>query len=74
MAIWDPRQITRQNVDSQRGSHEDSAYPEAPVTMHASPVRAWIGLTRVATIAFLIMLASGHLASIAAEYSPWRAA
>jgi hypothetical protein len=74
MTVWNPRQIATQNVDSKRGSHEDSAYPEAPVTMHPSPVRARIGLTPVAAIAFQIVLASCHLASIAAEYSPRRAA
>ena len=71
---WNPCQVATQNVDSERGSHEDSAYPEAPVAMHPSPVRARIGLTSVATISFQIVLAPCHLFSIAAEYSPRRAA
>jgi hypothetical protein len=74
MAIWNPRQIATENVDSERGCHEDSAYPEAPVTMHASPIRAGIGLTAVAAISFQIVLASSHFVSISWEYSPRRAA
>jgi hypothetical protein len=65
MTVWNPRQVATQNVDSERGSHEDNAYPEAPVTMHPPPVRASIGLTPVATISFQIVFATGHLFSIA---------
>jgi hypothetical protein len=74
MVIWNPRQIATQNIDSERGSHEDSAYPEAPVTMHPPPVRTGIGLTPVAAISFLIVFASCHFVSISWEYSPRRAA
>jgi hypothetical protein len=74
MAIWNPRQIATQNVDSERRSHEDSANPEAPVTMHPSPVRTGIRLTPVAAISFQVVLASSHFVSISWEYSPRRAA
>jgi hypothetical protein len=74
MTVWNPRQVATQNIDSERSSHEDSAYPEAPVTMHPSPVRARIGLTPVAAISFQIVLAPGPLFSFTAEYSPRRAA
>jgi hypothetical protein len=74
MTIWNPRQIATQNIDSERGSHEDRAYPKAPVTMHPSPIRAGIGLTPVAAISFHVVLASCHFVSIAGEYSPRRAA
>jgi hypothetical protein len=57
-----------------RFGHADRTYPEAPVTMHPSPVRPRIGLTPVAAISFQIVLASGHLVSNAVEYSPRRAA
>jgi hypothetical protein len=42
--------------------------------MHALPVRAGLGLTAVAAISFMIVLASSHFVSIAALYSPRRAA
>jgi hypothetical protein len=38
--------------------------------MHTLPVRAWLGFTAVATVSFMIVLASSHLFSIAASYSP----
>ena len=74
MTVWDPRQVAAQNVDGERSRHKERTYPEAPVTMHALPVRTGIGLTAVATISFMVVLASGHLFSIAASYSPRRAA
>ena len=67
MAIWNPRQIATQNVDSERGRHENSAYPEAPVTMHPSPIGTGIGLAPVAAISFQVVLASCHFVSITAE-------
>jgi hypothetical protein len=74
MTIWDPRQIATQNVNSKRGSHEDCANPEAPVTMHAPPVRPWIGFASAVTVSFGVVLVSSHYFSIADEYSPLRAA
>ena len=74
MAIWNPRQITTQNVDSERGRHEDSANPKAPVTVHPSPIRTGIGFTATAAISFEVVLASRHFVSIFGEYSPRRAA
>jgi hypothetical protein len=64
MAIWDPSQIAAQNIDCERGSHEDSAYPEAPITMHPPPVRTGIGLPTVVAIALHVVLASRHFVSI----------
>ena len=72
--MWNPCQIAAENVNSERSRHEDRADPEAPVTMHALPVRAGFGFTAVAAVSFVVVLASGHLFSIAALYSPRRAA
>jgi hypothetical protein len=72
MAIWNPRQIATYNMDGERDSHEDFTYPEAPVTMHPSPVGT--RLTPVAAISFQVVLPSCHFVSIACEYSPRRAA
>ena len=74
MTIWNPRQIAAQNIDSGRGSHEDSAYPEAPVTIHAPPVRPWIGFASAVTVPFGVVLVFSHYFSISDEYSPLRAA
>jgi hypothetical protein len=62
-APWNPCQIPTQNVNRECRKHEDCSCPEAPVTMHPSPVRTGIGLAPVAAISFLIVLASGHLFS-----------
>jgi len=70
MAVWYPRQIATQNIDSERGSHEDRAYPEAPVTMHPSPVRPGIRFTSAVAIPFGVVLVSSHFVSISWEYSP----
>jgi len=70
MAVWNPRQIATKNIDSERGSHEDSAYPEAPVPMHSSPVRTGIGLPLVAAISFQVMLASSQLVFLSWDYYP----
>jgi hypothetical protein len=67
MTIWNPCQIATENVDCKRRSHEDSAYPEAPVAMHPSPVRARIRLTAVAAIPFGIVPVSGQFFSVPAE-------
>jgi hypothetical protein len=72
--MWDPCQVAAENVNRERGSHEEGTDPEPPVTMHALPVRAGLGLTAVAAISFMIVLASSHFVSIAALYSPRRAA
>jgi hypothetical protein len=74
MAIWNPRQIAAENIDSERGRHEHSAYPEAPVTVHPPPVWAGIGLPGAAAVSFRIVLVSSHLFSMAALYRPPRAA
>jgi hypothetical protein len=54
--------------------HGNCTYPETPVTMHPSPVWARIGLASVATVSFRVVVISSQLFSIAAEYSPRRAA
>ena len=72
--MWNPCQVAAENVNSERGRHEERTYPEAPITMHTLPVRAGLGFTVFATVSFMIVLASGHLFSIAAWYSPRRAA
>ena len=74
VAIWNPRQIATKHVDGQGRCHENCAYPEAPVTMHAPPIWTRIGFSPVATISFQAVLASCHFVSITAEYSPRRAA
>ena len=74
MATRNPRQIAAQNIDSERGRHEDGAYPEAPVTMHAPPVRPRIWFANAVTVPFGVVLVSCHCFSISDEYSPLRAA
>jgi hypothetical protein len=68
VAVWNPRQINAENVNSERSRHKDRADPEAPVTMHALPVRAGFGFTVVGTVSFMVVFASGHLFSIAAGH------
>jgi hypothetical protein len=43
VAMWNPRQVAAQNVNSERSRPKDRADPEAPVTMHALPERAGFG-------------------------------
>jgi hypothetical protein len=74
MTIWNPRQIATKHVDGQGRCHENRSYPEAPVTMHASPVGPWIGFASAVTVPFGVMLVSSHYLSISGEYSPLRAA
>jgi hypothetical protein len=74
MTVWNPRQVATQDVDCERPSHEDSTYPKAPVTVHPSPVRARIWLSAVAAVSFGVVFVAGQISSIAAEYSPRRAA
>ncbi len=38
--------------------------------MHSPPVRAWVGLTFVVAVSFMIVLASRHLFSISAVFDP----
>jgi hypothetical protein len=62
-AARNPRQITTQNINGDRGKHEDGAYPKTPVTMHPRPVRTWIGLAFIAFIAAIsleIVLTARH--------------
>jgi len=68
VAMWNPCQVAAQNVNREHSRHEDRADPEAPVTMHTLPVRARLGFAAVATISFMVVLASGHFSSIAARY------
>jgi hypothetical protein len=74
VAMWKPCQVAAENVNGDRRKHKDRAYPEAPVTMHTLPVRAGFGFAAVATVSLMVVLASGNLFSIAASYSPRRAA
>jgi hypothetical protein len=74
VAVWNPREVATQNVNSDCSGHKKRAYPEAPVTMHAPPVRTGTWFAALATISFPVVFASGHLFSISAEYSPRRAA
>ena len=74
MAPWNPGQVAAQHVNGKRRCHKKRTYPETPVAMHPPPVRAGIGLTLVAAISFVIVLASRHFFSISTEYSPRRAA
>jgi hypothetical protein len=74
MTIWNPRQIATKHVDGQGRRHENRSYPEAPVTMHAPPVRPWIGFASAVTIPFGVVLVSSHNFSISGESSPLRAA
>ena len=74
MAIWNPRQIAAQNIDCERGGHENSANPEAPVAMHPSPVRTGIGFAGAVAVSLRVVLVSCQFVSISSEYSPRRAA
>jgi len=60
-AAWNPRQITTQNVNSECGKHEGGANPEAPVTMHSSPVWARIRLATFAAVSFAVVFAARHI-------------
>jgi hypothetical protein len=63
MAVWNPRQVAAQNVNRDRSSHEERTNPEAPVTMHAPPVRAGVRLATITAVALMIVPVSRHLAS-----------
>jgi hypothetical protein len=63
VAVWNPREVATQYIDSERSSHKKRTYPEAPITMHTLPVRSGARFTVVATISFMVVLASGHLVS-----------
>lgn len=64
MAIRNPSKIATRNIDKERGRHEKSADPEAPVAMHAPPVRPGIGFPALTTMSFRVVLVSCHLVSI----------
>ena len=72
MAARNPRQVSAENIDGDRGKHQDCAHPEAPVTMHAPPIRARIWLTTVVAVSFGVVPVSGHFFSILALHSPRR--
>ena len=74
MAARDPCQVTTQDVDCQRRCQQDCANPEAPVTMHPSPVRTGIGFAGAVAVSLRVVLVSCQFVSIAGEYSPRRAA
>jgi len=67
MSIRDPRQIATEYVDCERGSHQDSAYPEAPVTVHTPPIRPRIGFPAIAAVSFGVVLVSSHSFSISVD-------
>src|ERR1035438_607431 len=60
LAAWNPSQVSTQEVNGKRGSHKYCANPEAPVTMHAPPVRTRIGFASIAAISLTIVPVSGH--------------
>jgi len=68
MTVWNPGQVSAHNVNRERRSHQDSAHPEAPVTVHSSPIWTRIGLTPVATISFGIMLIAGQFVDSSAHH------
>jgi hypothetical protein len=41
-APGNPGQVETENENSERYRHKKRAYPEAPISMHPSPVRTWI--------------------------------
>lgn len=61
MAAWNPRQISSQYVNCKRRKHEDRAHPEAPVGVHAPPIRTGIGFAFVAAHSFVVVLVSCQL-------------
>jgi hypothetical protein len=74
VAIWNPRQIAAQNIDGERGSHEDRSYPEFPVTVHTPPVRTWGWLAVVTAVSFGIVPVTSHCSSTSDKYSSLRVA
>ena len=74
MAAWNPRQVATENIDRQCGSHQNHANPEAPVLMHALPIRARAGFTRFAAVSFEVVPVAGHLFSIVAQLRGMRIA
>ena len=65
MANRHPCKITAEHVDSQRACHKRRPNPEAPVSMHAPPIRPRIWLATVAAVSFWIVLVSRHCFSVA---------
>jgi hypothetical protein len=65
-----PRQVSAQNVNSERRTHKKRAHPETPVTVHPSPIGTRVRFAFVAAVAFWIVLVSGQFSSIVAKYSP----
>lgn len=74
VAVGKRRQVFAQYIYSERSRQEHCARPEAPVTMHAPPVRARSRFVALAAVSFVVVLASRHLFSISPEYSLRRAA
>ena len=60
-----PRQVATEHVDCESRSHEDGAYPESPIAMHASPVGSRARFTVLFACAFTIVFASRHRSSFA---------
>jgi hypothetical protein len=71
LAARNPRQVSIQDFDGERYKHESCTNPEAPVTVHAPPIRPWIRLARVAAIALRIVPVSGHFLSVPASKLPF---
>ena len=63
LAARNQRQIATHNEDSERYSHQESAHPEAPISMHPMPIGTWVRLTVVAAMSFVEVPVSCHIAS-----------
>jgi hypothetical protein len=57
------RHAADKNEDSERCSHQERACPEAPVTVHPSPVRTRIRFTAIAAVSFRVVPVSRHCVS-----------
>src|SRR5579863_10082210 len=64
LTVWHPSQVAAHHINSERRCHKQCPEPETPVAMHPRPIRARTGLTFVAAVSFMIVLASRHLFSI----------
>jgi hypothetical protein len=67
MSTWNPGEVSAQNIYSERRTHEEYADPEAPVTMHPSPVGTRVRFASTIAIAFRIVLIASQLFSIATK-------
>lgn len=60
MTVWNPGQVSAQNVNRERRTHKKRAHPETPVAVHSSPIRTGIGFASIATISFGVMFIAGQ--------------